>query len=1160
MSKKIKEIDLASSRGTGDLKTLKRTYEGIIEKNPSLSPMLIYSPDGKRQTMPNWSSIPSRLPLKDHLNYFAVQFLTHNKKKGILDQSKTLEERTTEYLSMKPAPWSPDPNAIGILLGPGRSGAVVLDVDTKHMFEHKDEHFEESGRGIDEVMEDRLNHNQQLLDQLPEWVWEKCLIELSGSGGMHIIFIKEWKADSISQKFINTTCYKGEVNNIIEYFGEESLNASKYVATYPSSNYTLLSSKSLADLSEKVSEPEFRELETIFRGFYEKDLPQNQQPNTRTTTPEFNTQEPERFVDKDGMQWNIDYKKAAEILCEKLEGDGYKINLNNTEKDKGTSLEGTVFFDDDRYGLHCQALRPGGSGSYSVVINAVSGTVVLHSTSLHGQFFEDKQAGFGNSLRILRLKYGMTNYRLSESDVIDVPEDRKDSLKTVFEHIDDEIKEVEEDIMKLRATTAPDPKTLIEAIELNVAEEREEINQSIERDITLRMNDENFLFDDEIKDIRKDTSISDDDKQKLITSVEDKRKKKLSSIRAEVRRNWNNELTKIEKDRLRQVQAVKAMVGGSDTEKLDKIKSLDAYLRKLEKYAALPEVFTWKVKSRSGETEVKYKREWVTGITHDEMIEFCVINFPAPEHVTLSPECYSIHQASINIEFVPRISLVKDKTIEHPWTMESKGYPIVEIIKKTAGYDSRAFEAIGQCYFDCRFDEVREEHQTRLRNSGLDHESIEDYSGFAHSLFRYGLSVKPEIYKTVMKKKELRSSPTLFVPFNPIADTFARITEKNGGLPAIEEALQYNEHRKLVDYMEFEHEHEREYLAKHLLKHHVRGINQMLNQKTNREMIGYIGPQDIGKSMISNWLWGEFGEDLIYADTNIDGINNSDTARLLSINVLCLVEEISSMKPHELNKFKSLISAMDKKDRAAYEEKVRKFKRRASFEFNSNNTKFLQDVQNKRFIPVTLTDLDWQGYLKNVDRSKLWLDAYTIHQANPDYGRLTKDERFEQEENNRKYLNLKPIEEYLSTFLQNEPEPENITSGAFKESVPVLLQFSEASLLTDAMFKCKVSNYEFNTWCERNKFTAIERITKRIPGLRYKRNMYLFWVPSFSLTEGEMEKANPYGGQEYDNEAPKHKFVYYDLLKKGNEHLYDLMIERASQTRAYLRCEKVETE
>lgn len=242
-----------------------------------------------------------------------------------------------------------------------------------------------------------------------------------------------------------------------------------------------------------------------------------------------------------------------------------------------------------------------------------------------------------------------------------------------------------------------------------------------------------------------------------------------------------------------------------------------------------------------------------------------------------------------------------------------------------------------------------------------------------HSVFR---KLQHAGFKfTIDKLKSLLKSDFVRL-FNPFVDYFEKLEKWDGKKDYINE---------LARYVEVE---DQDFFETQFKKCLARCIGCSLYGKENRIVFVLVGEkQSTGKSTFIRFI-NPFGKKY-YTESPIH--NNKDSTLALAENFIYNIEELATASKMDVNRLKSVISTSTIKERKAYAVNAVEQPRRANFFGSTNNSEFLTDTQNTRWLCFNLNSIDW-NYKKNIDLRKVWSQAFALYHDEEFNDQLTIDE------------------------------------------------------------------------------------------------------------------------------------------------------------------------
>jgi predicted P-loop ATPase len=135
--------------------------------------------------------------------------------------------------------------------------------------------------------------------------------------------------------------------------------------------------------------------------------------------------------------------------------------------------------------------------------------------------------------------------------------------------------------------------------------------------------------------------------------------------------------------------------------------------------------------------------------------------------------------------------------------------------------------------------------------------------------------------------------------------------------------------------------------------------------------------QSTGKSTFIRFL-SPFPIGQYYTESKVR--DDKDGQFSFAENFIYNIEELSDMKNTDVNRLKAMISQAIIKERKPYAHDVEPVVRRCSFFGSTNNSQFLTDTENTRWLCFNIKNIDW-NYTK-IDIHSVWSQAYALFQQN----------------------------------------------------------------------------------------------------------------------------------------------------------------------------------
>ena len=186
--------------------------------------------------------------------------------------------------------------------------------------------------------------------------------------------------------------------------------------------------------------------------------------------------------------------------------------------------------------------------------------------------------------------------------------------------------------------------------------------------------------------------------------------------------------------------------------------------------------------------------------------------------------------------------------------------------------------------------------------------------------------------------------------------------------------------------------------------------------KTNHEILTYIGPQGIYKStFVRHLLPTELSG--YFSTKNFAGRMTKDDRLELTEMALVSLEELDSLNSTELNQLKAITTDPTVNERAAFARYKERRAHIASFCGTGNNPRFLTDLtDNRRWLPFLVRDIDspWNHPLPYTG---MYAQAYTLYRTGFRYW-LDEEENAELKRHNRQFEEPCMEEELIATYLR----------------------------------------------------------------------------------------------------------------------------------------------
>ena len=186
--------------------------------------------------------------------------------------------------------------------------------------------------------------------------------------------------------------------------------------------------------------------------------------------------------------------------------------------------------------------------------------------------------------------------------------------------------------------------------------------------------------------------------------------------------------------------------------------------------------------------------------------------------------------------------------------------------------------------------------------------------------------------------------------------------------------------------------------------------------KTNHEILTYIGPQGIYKStFVRHLLPTELSG--YFSTKNFAGRMTKDDRLELTEMALISLEELDSLQPAELNQLKAITTDPTVNERAAFARYKERRAHIASFCGTGNNPRFLTDLtDNRRWLPFMVRDID-SPWTHPMPYTEMYAQAYALYRAGFRYW-FDADDNAELARHNRQFEEPCMEEELIATYLR----------------------------------------------------------------------------------------------------------------------------------------------
>ncbi len=236
--------------------------------------------------------------------------------------------------------------------------------------------------------------------------------------------------------------------------------------------------------------------------------------------------------------------------------------------------------------------------------------------------------------------------------------------------------------------------------------------------------------------------------------------------------------------------------------------------------------------------------------------------------------------------------------------------------------------------------------------------------------------------------------------FNPFKDYFDNLKEWDG----TQSICNFLKYVKLAN----ETPDERARFERMITKWLVRAIRCALTGKMNKQVLMFLGSQNLGKTAFFRYLVPETLSDYWCENPNP---KEKDSKISLSENLIINFDEVDSMGKLDMATVKTYISAEKVKERVPYDRNKTTMIRRCSFVGSTNKTEFLYDeTGNKRWICFEVSKIIFdkndpnKPNYRHINIDEVWTEAYAYYKENGYQMELTADEERQNDEINRRFM------------------------------------------------------------------------------------------------------------------------------------------------------------
>ncbi len=236
--------------------------------------------------------------------------------------------------------------------------------------------------------------------------------------------------------------------------------------------------------------------------------------------------------------------------------------------------------------------------------------------------------------------------------------------------------------------------------------------------------------------------------------------------------------------------------------------------------------------------------------------------------------------------------------------------------------------------------------------------------------------------------------------FNPFKDYFDNLNEWDG----TQSICNFLKYVKLAN----ETPDERARFERMFTKWLVRAISCAITGKMNKQVLMFLGSQNLGKTAFFRYLVPETLSDYWCENPNP---KEKDSKISLSENLIINFDEVDSMGKLDMATVKTYISAEKVKERVPYDRNKTTMIRRCSFVGSTNKTEFLYDeTGNKRWICFEVSKIIFdkndpnKPNYRHINIDDVWAEAYAYYKEDGYQMELTADEERQNDEINRRFM------------------------------------------------------------------------------------------------------------------------------------------------------------
>lgn len=188
----------------------------------------------------------------------------------------------------------------------------------------------------------------------------------------------------------------------------------------------------------------------------------------------------------------------------------------------------------------------------------------------------------------------------------------------------------------------------------------------------------------------------------------------------------------------------------------------------------------------------------------------------------------------------------------------------------------------------------------------------------------------------------------------------------------------------------------------------VRTIRCALTGKMNKQVLMFLGSQNLGKTAFFRYLVPETLSDYWCENPNP---KEKDSKISLSENLIINFDEVDSMGKLDMATVKTYISAEKVKERIPYDRNKTSMIRRSSFVGSTNKNEFLYDeTGNKRWLCFVVSKIIFdkndpnKPNYRHINIDDVWAEAYAYYKEEGYQMELTEEEERQNDEINKQFM------------------------------------------------------------------------------------------------------------------------------------------------------------